>query len=192
MMGDAMGALSDYERVSALFREAGDELGVVETISNLAGIRWQLGDLQGAETSLREFIAMRHRPSVRRSRLANAFAWLAGVLSDQGVLDAALEATRESVRLIEQDAANDAWNVMDFFALRAARAGKVENAARMAGYTDACFVAKRTTREPNEARSRAALQALLCERLPATALASLLAEGGRLTEREACRLAVEN
>jgi predicted ATPase len=190
MRGDPTGALKHFENASAQFREAQDEPNVVETLANLADIQWQLGDLHGAEMSLREYIAMRSRPSVRRSRLANVFALLAGVLSDRGELAGALEAAQESVRLMEQDAGNDAWNVMDFFALRAARAGELESAARIAGYADACFTAKQVSREPNEARTRAALEALLRERLTPAKLEDLLAEGASLTEREACRLAV--
>jgi tetratricopeptide (TPR) repeat protein len=191
MTGDTAGALSDFQRVSGLFREAQDELNVAETLKNVADIKWTLGDLEGAEASLREYIAMR-KSSVRRSRLGAAFAQLAGVLTERGDLEAALDAIRESVSLKEQDAANDAWNVMDFFALHAARAGNVENAARIAGYTDACFAAKQATREPTGARARAALQALVCERLSQAKLEGLLAEGALLTEHDACRLAVEN
>ena len=129
---------------------------------------------------------------MRRSRLATAFASLAGVLSDRGDLDGALAAVTESVGLMEQDVGNDAWNIMYFFALRAARAGKLENATRMAGYADACFTAKQASREPNEARTRTALLALLRERLNSRKLKAILDEGARLTEREACRLAIEN
>src|SRR5206468_6931253 len=146
----------------------------------------------GAEASLREYIAMRGRASVRRSRLANAFALLAGILTERGDLDAALDAVRESVSLLEQDAGNDAWSVMDHFALRAARAGTVENAARIAGYADASFTAKQATRDGNEARSRAAVQALLSERLHPDRLEHLMREGAGLTEHEACRLALED
>ena len=192
MNGNPTGALKHFERASTLFREAQDEPNVVETLINVADIQWQLGDLHGAEMSLREFIAMRGRPFMRRSRLANAFALLGGVLSDRGDLDGALAAVTESVGLMEQDDGNDAWNVMYFFALRAARAGKLESATRMAGYADACFTAKQASREPNEARSRTALEALLRERLASTKLKALLDEGARLTEREACRLAVES
>ena len=191
MKGDAAGALSDFERVSGLFREAQDELNVAETLKNVADIKWTLGDLEGAEASLREYIAMRGS-LVRRDRLGNAFAQLAGVLTERGELEAALDAMRESVSLIEQDAGNNAWNFIDFFALRAARAGSVENAARIAAYADACFAAKQATREPNQARARAALQALLCERLPPATIEGLLGEGARLTEHEACRLALQN
>jgi predicted ATPase/DNA-binding winged helix-turn-helix (wHTH) protein len=192
MRGDARDALRHFERASTRFREAQDEPSVVETLVNVADIRWELGDLRGAEVSLREFIAMRSSRSVRRSRLANAFAVLAGVLSDRGELAGALSAAQESVRLMEQDAGNDAWNVIDYFALRAARAGNLDNAARIAGYADACFRAKQASREPNKARTRASLQKLLCESLAPTDLADLLDEGARLSEREACRLAIES
>jgi predicted ATPase len=192
MKGDAGGALRHYEKAAALFREAQDEPSAIETLGNLADLQWQLGDLQGAEMCLRQFVAMRRRPYARRSRLANTFALLAGVLSDRGDLDGALAAAQESVSLMEQDDGDDAWNVMDYFALRAARAGKTENAARMAGYADACFTAKQASREPNEARTRAALAILLRERLASAKLEALVGEGARLTEREACRLAVES
>jgi tetratricopeptide (TPR) repeat protein len=191
MKGDAGRALGHFERASTLFREAQDEPSVVETLGNLADLQWQLGDLQGAEASLREFIAARGRPSVRRSRLANAYALLAGVLSDRGDLDGALHAVQESVSLMEQDAYDDAWNVMDCFALRAARAGRLANAARMAGYADACFKAKQSSREPNEARARSTLQSMLGARLVPASLEDLLEEGAHLTEREACRLAIQ-
>jgi hypothetical protein len=99
---------------------------------------------------------------------------------------------QESVSLIEQDAHDDAWNVMDSFALRAARAGRLENAARMAGYADACFKAKQASREPNEARARAALETLLRYRIASAKLKELLDEGARLTKREACGLAISD
>jgi ATP/maltotriose-dependent transcriptional regulator MalT len=178
--------------VSGLFREPQDEPSFAETLGNVADIRWTLGDLEGAEASLRKYIAMRRRSSVRRSRLANVFALLAGVLTERGELDAALQAVHESVSLFEQDSGNDAWNIMDFFALRAVRSGRIENATLIAGYADASFVAKQATREPNEARARTTLQTLLSERLAPARLDQLLAEGARLTEREACRLAVEH
>src|SRR5207244_2948194 len=76
MKGDAAAALRDFEKASVLFREAGNEFSFLETIGNIAEIKWALGDLYGAEASLREYIAMRGRSSVRRSRLGHAFAVL--------------------------------------------------------------------------------------------------------------------
>ena len=129
---------------------------------------------------------------MNRSRLANAFALLAGVLSDCGDLDGALAAVLESVSLMEQDAGNDAWNVMDYFALRAARAGKLENATRMAGYADACFTAKQADARAQRSAHAYRVGGFVRERLASTKLKGLLDDGAHLTEREACRLAVEN
>ena len=47
------------------------------------------------------------------------------------------------------------------------------------------------TRQFNEARARARLQSLLEERLEPDALARLLAEGARMNEEEAGRLALQ-
>src|SRR5205085_8997604 len=43
MKEDAAGALSDYQTVSRLFREARDEVNVAETLTNVADIQWALG-----------------------------------------------------------------------------------------------------------------------------------------------------
>jgi hypothetical protein len=50
---------------------------------------------------------------------------------------------------------------------------------------------RETSRQPNEARARARLQALLHEKLDADELNGLLAEGEKLSESEACGLALE-
>jgi predicted ATPase/DNA-binding winged helix-turn-helix (wHTH) protein len=191
MTGDVAGALRDFETASALFREAGNEFGVVETISNVAQLKWALGDLDGADASLREYIAMRGRSSVRKSRLGAAFAVLAGVLTERGDLEQALDAAREGLSLIQQDSANAAWKYMDHFALRAARAGKVQNGARIAGYADACFAGKETTRQPNEARARDHLRGIFRDMVAPYDLERLFAEGAKMSEDDACRLALE-
>jgi hypothetical protein len=80
---------------------------------------------------------------------------------------------------------------MDHLALRAALAGKLEDAARLAAFADSTFTAKETSRQPNEARARDRLEALLREKLAPDELERLLAEGAALTEDEACRLALE-
>jgi predicted ATPase/DNA-binding winged helix-turn-helix (wHTH) protein len=190
MTSDAAGALSDFERASELFREAGDEFSVLLTVRHIGEIKWTLGDLRGAEAALREYIATSSRHLVKRMWLANAWGLLAGVLTEGGDVGEALEAVRESVRLFQQDAGN-AWAVMDHFAMRAARAGKLENAARIAGYADACHAEREAIRDPNDARAPASLHALLREKLPAGKRETLLAEGAALSEDDACRLAIE-
>ena len=66
------------------------------------------------------------------------------------------------------------------------------DAARLSGYADAAYAAKATPRQANEARACNRLRALLRERLAADELERLLAEGAKLSEDEACRLALED
>jgi hypothetical protein len=81
---------------------------------------------------------------------------------------------------------------MDHFALRAALAGKIANAARLAGYADSAFAVKAYSRQPNELRARERLHALLREKLAPDHFECLLAESAKLTEGEACQLALED
>jgi hypothetical protein len=84
-----------------------------------------------------------------------------------------------------------AWNVIDHLALRAGLVGKVANAARLAGFTDSAYRSKQSPRQPNEARAQRRLQALLHEKLAPDEIERLLAEGAKMHEDEACRLALE-
>ena len=110
--------------------------------------------------------------------------------TERGELDEALAAAREGLPLLQE--AGIAWIALDHLALRAALAGKLANAARLAGYADSAHAAKEASRQPNEARARDRLQALLREKLAADELERLLAEGARMSEDEACRLALED
>jgi hypothetical protein len=80
---------------------------------------------------------------------------------------------------------------LDHLALRAALAGKVANAARLASFTNLTYTAKEASRQPNEARAQDRLQALLREALTPDELEHLLAEGAKMSEEEACRMALE-
>jgi tetratricopeptide (TPR) repeat protein len=183
---DLMGARSEFQRALTLFRKAGNEVSVLESVSNLADISWSLGELDAAEASLREYIAMRGSPYVRRSRLGFALANLAGVLTQRDDLDGALRAAREALPLLA-DAA-EAWCFMDHFALRAALAGKLDDAAIIAGYADAIHALKEAQRDPNEARARERLHALLRDRIFVQKLESLLERGAGMSEAEVCQL----
>ena len=68
----------------------------------------------------------------------------------------------------------------------------VVNAARVAGYADATRAAKGAQREPNEARARNRLQALLSEKLDPGELERLLFEGANMSEDDACAMALED
>jgi hypothetical protein len=59
-----------------------------------------------------------------------------------------------------------------------------------AGFADAAIAARGEARQPNEARARARLQAILEARFDAAALARMLIDGSSLGEEDACRLAL--
>ena len=140
---------------------------------------WALGDLDAALAAFardrRADAPVAAAPG--RTSSASALTNLAGVRTERGELDEALAAAREGLPLLHD--AGMAWSVLDHLALRAALAGKVANAARIAGFADSICAAKESPRQPNEARARTRLQALLREKLATDELERLLAEGAR-------------
>ena len=89
------------------------------------------------------------------------------------------------------DGWDNAWVFMHHFALRARPCRKFFNAAQLAGFADAIHCRQRNAAlQQNDTRAQARLHALLRERLAPGQLERLLAEGTKLTEDEACRLAL--
>jgi tetratricopeptide (TPR) repeat protein len=190
MTGDLVGARKDIEKALSLYVESGTESAAPTTL--LGDLAWALGDLDAAATAFGEVVAMMRGPTIiRKVALGYALCNLAGVLTERGDLDEALAAQREGLPLLA-DGGGLAWRFIDHVALRSALAGRFTDAARLAGFGDSARTAnEEILREPNEARSHARLHALLRERLAPDELERLLAEGARLTEDEACRLALE-
>jgi hypothetical protein len=115
---------------------------------------------------------------------------LAGVLTEMGDLKEALEAIREGLPPLRQS--GFAWLSMDHFALRAALAGRIADAARLSAYTDAAYAKRRAPREANEARAFEHVQRLCARELPAAEREELRRQGAELDEEAACRLATES
>jgi hypothetical protein len=188
--GDPAGSRAHYERALSLYRKVGAQREVLRMLGNHADLTWALGDLDAAVNGFRETIAL-----LRRSTFATTIMLgfnlgnLAGVQTERGELDAALAAVREGLPLLRE--MGHAWIDMDHFALRVALVGKIENAARLAGYADSAYTTKEASRGPNEARARGRLQALLQEKLTRDELARLAIEGAALSEDEACALALD-
>lgn len=190
LTGDAASARTHFEKALSLYRGAGADHFALITIGNLADVSWALGDLDVALAGFRETVAlMRSTPTTTRSTLGASLTNLAGVLTERGELNEALATAREGLSLLKEG--GYAWLFADHAALRAALAGKVVNAARVAGFVDAAHSAKEASRQPNEARARERLQALLRKKLTADELERLLAEGAKMSEDEACRMALE-
>ncbi len=189
--GDLRAARAEFDRASSLFRAAGSERQVVRMLGYVAELDWSRGDLGAAIPGFREVVArLREQPAGTRSSLGLVLANLAGALTENGELSAALAAAREALPLIREG--GYLWLHLSHLALRVALAGNAEDAARLAGFADAVLAAKGAARQPNEARARSRLDALLCERLARDARERLLEEGSRLTEDEAIRVALQD
>jgi predicted ATPase/class 3 adenylate cyclase len=189
--GNPTDARMHLESALSLYRKAGAESNALSVLANLADIAWALGDLDAALNGFRETVTlMRKSPLITRSNLGTELLNLAGVHTERGELDQALTAAREGLPAVAE--MGYTWHYMDHIALCAALGGKVTSAARLAGLADSTFVAKETSRQANEARARDRLHALLREKLTPHALERLLAEGTKMTEDEACRLALED
>ena len=188
--GDPAGARTHYERALSLYRKIGAQREVLRMLGNHADLTWALGDLDAALNGFLETVAvLRNSTFATKNTLGFNLANLAGVQTERGELDEALATAREGLPLLRE--MGHAWIDMDHFALRAALAGKIANAARLAGYADSAHATRDTSRGPNEARSRKRLQALLQEKLTCDEVARLAIEGAALSEDEACALALD-
>ncbi len=164
LAGEPAAAKEHYETSLAHYREAGTEYAALAHLGEFGEVNWALGDLDAAVSVFLEYVArLRRSPTGRKSSLGFTLANLAGLFTERGELEEALAAAREGLPLIRDG--GYVWLFADHFALRAALAGNLVNAARIAGYADAERAKKGAPREPNEARARERLWVLLREKL---------------------------
>jgi predicted ATPase/class 3 adenylate cyclase len=189
LTGDPAGARADLERALDLYRKAGAERYALFTLAQLADVAWGMGDLDAAVAGNSEAVTLLRNSPLTKVMLGLCLSNLAGVHTERGELDAALAAAREGLPLLLEG--GFAWSHLDHLALRAALAGRFAPAARMAGYSDSTYASRKMARQPNEIRSRNRVQAMLQEKFAADELARLFAEGAKMTEDGACRLALE-
>jgi hypothetical protein len=188
--GDSFAARTHLEKAFTLYRDTGAEDASFAMRGTLGDLSWTLGDLDTAKARFLDNIAqLRQSQFARKERLGTSLTNLAGVYTERGELDVALTAAREGLPLLKDS--GRVWYLLDHLALRAALAGKLANAARLAGYADSAVVEKQSPRQPNEARAYARLRTLLGEKLAPDELERLLAEGAKMSDDEACRLALE-
>ncbi len=190
LTGDLAGARIHFEKALTLYQDVGAEREALAMRSNLADVTWALGDLDAALAGFRETAALlRKAPLTSKGTPGMCLTNLAGLYTERGELDKALVTAREGLPLLKDIGC--AWINMDHVALRAALAGKLANAALLAGYVDSTHAAKEASRGSNEARARDRLHSLLREKLSADELKHLLADGAKMSDDEACRLALE-
>ena len=188
LTGDPSGARSDLETALSLYRSAGAERYALFTLAQLGDVAWSLGDLDAARSGLQETIALLRQSPLTTVMLGLCLSNLAGVHTQRGELDEALTAAREGLPMLVEG--GFAWSHLDHLALRAALAGKLADAARVAGFSDAAFANRKAPRQPNEARSRDRLQQMLEKELSHAELSRLSTEGAALSEEAACKLAL--
>jgi predicted ATPase/DNA-binding winged helix-turn-helix (wHTH) protein len=190
LSGDLVSARRHYEQALALYRETGAEYAVLAALGSLSEVTWALGDLDATVATFRQRLAiLRDSPMSTNRLLGFALINLTGVLNECGELDEALAAAREGLPLLREE--GYAWLFGDHVGLRAALAGKLANAARLAAYADSAYAGNAAARQPNEVRARKRLQALLHEKLAPDEVQRLFAEGAKMNEDEACRRALE-
>jgi predicted ATPase/class 3 adenylate cyclase len=171
------------------WRAAGAEGQLLNDLGNLADITWSTGDVARAVQSMREALALVRSSSLsNRQVLGVGLGNLAGALTEQGEIDEAVVAMREAVPLLCES--GTFFRFGDHFALRLAKAGSVRPAARLLGYTDSEHERFKASRQVNEARAHASLHSILSAAMAPGELASAMAEGAKLGEDEAVKLAL--
>jgi tetratricopeptide (TPR) repeat protein len=187
--GDLTGAQLELDKSAALCEQSGAARVALGVRANLAEVAWASGDLDAALVRYREAVALARRET-RRPSLGMYLTNLAGVHVERGELDAALVAAREGLPL-RQEFGAALW-ALDHLGLRMALKGKLGTAARIAGHADYGYVANYAAeRQPNEARARERVQAILLKTLPPDEVERLLREGAKMSEDEACKIALE-
>jgi predicted ATPase/class 3 adenylate cyclase len=179
-----------YEAALTFYRSAGANRKVLFMLSNIADMNWALGNLDRAIASFREAVALaRATHALSKASLAVPLGNLAGALTELGNLDEAHATACEAISLQQED--GTVWMWLDHYALLVELMGRHTDAARLEGYADAVHSAQgMTPRQSNEARARTRLLTLLAEKIPALELERLLAEGAKMNQDEACRMAL--
>jgi len=189
LRGDFVAARMANHQAHGLFIQAGDEFTAAAAQGNLANISWALGDLAEAEAAFRGVLALLRASPIKTKRMLGwSLASLVGVLTEQGALDEALAAGREGLPLLLED--GSAWMFIGHFALRAALANRLSDAASLAGYWECACMREQHQRHPIDERTREHLLAVLQRQFPPDELENLFVEGARLSEAQACQLAL--
>ncbi len=188
--GDLAAARAHLEKALSDYRRVGADSAALAVLASFGDVAWALGDLDAALAALHEATReLRKVPMPASNALGVCLVDIAGVHAERAEFDEALAAAREGLPLLQETGFR--WKALDPLALRVALAGSPRSAARIAGYADSVFVARKVSRERNEARARDRLQAILSDHFAAEELERILAEGALMSEDEAVRLALE-
>jgi tetratricopeptide (TPR) repeat protein len=184
-VGSWSGARREYELARTLFEAVGATRLAMAALYNLADAMWTQGALDAAIDAKREALDLaRHEGNW--DLVGFAFGGLAGMLTQRGYLEDALVMAREAVPLCREAEYID-W-LFPHLALRAAKVGRSEDAARLWGYAER--VGSSTVPQIHERRAVDALAALLRDAMAPARIEELMTAGRHLDEDQAAALAL--
>jgi len=184
MDGDMAAARDLFEEALQITRRAGARDGEILVLINLAEIEFNLGEIDAAVERTGAAVAYL-RTTGQQADLGWALVNLGTYLLIAGRLAEAETAAREALRLVRPVGGFILRVCLQQWALLAASAGRLKDAARLAGFVDAGYEKAGETREPSEQRVYEDLQARLTAGLTPIQLAHLTAEGAAWTEKTA-------
>jgi len=178
--GKSSDAVALFRKCVAASAASGDWRLEVLARSNLADLLWQLGQLdEAAAEAIGLADELRQRPAVDADS-ATHLANLLGILSEMGRLDDATAIGAEALEFMRRTGRYFAEEWSYFFWRR----GQLEDAAQLAGASDAAQARSGAPLESNELRLMKQVRSALQAQLSPDALAHHLAAGAALGRQE--------
>jgi predicted ATPase/DNA-binding winged helix-turn-helix (wHTH) protein len=180
-------ARSEGEKAIHLCEAIGAERLRFVVSGNLMEFALEQGDVDGAVEAGRALTA-RLRDSAHSDVQAFVLGIMVAALVFRGDLAECLATARLAVPLLREEGM--LFGLLDHLSLRAALAGRLTDAARIIGYSDAAHQAANRPREPIGKRAANDVCHLLQDGLPEDQIARLKDEGAHLTEDRVAALAL--
>jgi tetratricopeptide (TPR) repeat protein len=175
------------EKAIELCEAVGAERLRLVVAGNLTEFALEQGDVDGAVEAGRALIAAMS-DSAHSDTQAFVLGLMVAALTFRGDLAEALVTARRAAPLLREQGM--LFELFDHLALRAALAGRLTDAAKIIGYSDAAHQTANRPREPIGKRASDNLSSLLQDGLPGDQIAMLKDEGARLTEDRVTALAL--
>jgi len=182
--GDIDAAQRYMREAIALDRASGWESRVVTKLTNLVAMLLAAGETAEAIALSEDLFALKARG---QEIPGLAYMNLAGALIVEGRLAEARDVSRTGLPLMQRK--EQGYIFVDHLALLAAKEGRIADAARLVGWTDAMYAASQSRRDTEEAQARDRTLALIDAVMTTEDRLSLAREGARLTEGDAVALA---
>jgi len=184
-------ARKGFSEALAVAKSLADDQLMATVLGNLAELSFAEGDVEKAIANGEETVIIRRNTS-NPTGTANSLINLAAYYLARGDTDRAKALAREGTRYArEGQSHNMLICATQHLAIIRAKEGDAQTAARLLGYVNRGFQESGFAREPTEQWSYNQLMAALSDRLAATEIAALDAEGAAWTEDQAVEEALK-